>query len=153
MKNRLKTVLLLGALSGMLVGLGAALGGGFLHASLAMAALLNLGAWFFSDRIVLAMSRARELPPDEALSRSREYLADQSGAGLSGDPEGLARALEKLQAGASRLPSHADPATASLFIVNPLAGRGGILSLFSTHPPLAERIRRLRAMTATYAHG
>jgi len=282
MKNRLKTVLLLGALSGMLVGLGAALGGGFLHASLVMAAVLNLGAWFFSDRIVLALSRARELPPDEApavhrivaelaqaagipkprvywtpdlqpnafatgrspekavvavtagilrilderelravlaheishvrnrdvlvssiaatlaaavtwlahmagwfggsrddehgaspaqalllaltapiaavllqlgISRSREYLADQSGAGLSGDPEGLARALEKLHAGASRLPSHADPATASLFIVNPLAGTGGVLSLFSTHPPLAERIRRLRAMTATYAHG
>jgi len=282
MKNRLKTVLLLGALSGMLVGLGAALGGGFLHASLVMAAVLNLGAWFFSDRIVLALSRARELPPDEApavhrivaelaqaagipkprvywtpdlqpnafatgrspekavvavtagilrilderelravlaheishvrnrdvlvssiaatlaaavtwlahmagwfggsrddehgaspaqalllaltapiaavllqlgISRSREYLADQSGAGLSGDPEGLARALEKLHAGASRLPSQADPATASLFIVNPLAGTGGVLSLFSTHPPLAERIRRLRAMTATYAHG
>jgi heat shock protein HtpX len=282
MKNRLKTVLLLGALSGMLIGLGAALGGGFLHASLVMAALLNLGAWFFSDRIVLALSRARELPPEEApgvhrivaelaqaagipkprvywtpdlqpnafatgrspekavvavtagilgmlderelravlaheishvrnrdvlvssiaatlaaavtwlahlagwfggsrddehgaspaqalllaltapiaavllqlgISRSREYLADQSGAGLSGDPEGLARALEKLQAGASRLPSHADPATASLFIVNPLSGTGRILSLFSTHPPMAERVRRLRSMAAGHAHG
>jgi heat shock protein HtpX len=66
MKNRLKTVLLLGALTGILVGIGAALGGGFLHASVALAALLNLGAWFFSDRIVLALSHARELPPDEA---------------------------------------------------------------------------------------
>jgi heat shock protein HtpX len=87
------------------------------------------------------------------ISRSREYLADQSGAGLSGDPEGLARALEKLHAGASRLPAHADPATASLFIVNPLAGRGGILSLFSTHPPIAERVRRLRQMELGHAHG
>jgi len=282
MKNRLKTVLLLGALTGILVGIGAALGSGFLHASVALAALLNLGAWFFSDRIVLALSHARELPPDEAprlhamvaelahqaaipkprvywtpdlqpnafatgrsptnavvavtagilrllderelravlaheishvrnrdvlvssiaatlaaavtwlahlagwfggsrddehgasplqtlllaltapiaatllqlgISRSREYLADQSGAGLSGDPEGLARALEKLHAGASRLPAHADPATASLFIVNPLAGRGGILSLFSTHPPIGERVRRLRQMELGHAHG
>jgi heat shock protein HtpX len=282
MKNRLKTLLLLGALSGVLIALGGALGGGFLHASLVMAALLNLGAWFFSDRIVLATSRARELAPEEApgvhrmvaelaqaagipkprvywmpdpqpnafatgrspeksvvavtagilrmlderelravlaheishvrnrdvlvssiaatlaaavtwlahlagwfgssrhdehgaspaqalllaltapiaavllqlgISRSREYLADQSGAGLSGDPEALASALEKLEAGAARLRSHADPATASLFIVNPFAGAGGVLSLFSTHPPIAERVRRLRAMALGHAHG
>jgi heat shock protein HtpX len=282
MKNRVKTLLLLGALSGILIGLGGALGGGFLHASLVIAALLNLGAWFFSDRIVLAMSHARELAPEEApfvhrivtelaqaagipkpriswipdpqpnafatgrspqkavvavtagilrtlderelravlaheishvrnrdvlvssiaatlaaavtwlahfagwfggsrddehgaspaqalllaltapiaavllqlgISRSREYLADQSGAGLSGDPEALASALEKLQTGATRLASHSEPATASLYIVNPFAGAGGVLSLFSTHPPIAERVRRLRAMVLAHAHG
>jgi heat shock protein HtpX len=280
MKNRLKTVLLLGILSGMLVALGAALGGNFLHGSIVLAALLNLGAWFFSDRLVLAMSRARELREDQApglhamvaelaqeagipkpriyfmedlqpnafatgrspqkgvvavtagilrilderelravlshelshiknrdvlvssiaatlaaaitwlahlagwfggrddregaspvqtlllaltaplaamllqlgISRSREYLADQSGARLSHDPEALASALEKLHAGARRLPAQVEPAVASLFIVNPLAGTGGLLSLFSTHPPMHERVRRLRAMAGA-AHG
>jgi heat shock protein HtpX len=63
------------------------------------------------------------------------------------------KTLEKLEAGAARLRSHADPATASLFIVNPFAGAGGVLSLFSTHPPIAERVRRLRAMALGHAHG
>jgi len=81
-----------------------------------------------------------------AVSRSREYLADTTGAKVAGSPEGLARALEKLGAASGRLPMHdANPATAHMFIVNPLAG-GGMLSLFSTHPPLAERISRLRRM-------
>jgi len=81
-----------------------------------------------------------------AVSRSREYLADTTGAKVAGSPEGLARALEKLGAASGRLPMHdANPATAHMFIVNPLAG-GGMLSLFSTHPPLAERIARLRRM-------
>ncbi len=85
------------------------------------------------------------------VSRSREYLADQTGARIAGDPEGLARALEKLDRAAAIVPSQASPATASLFIVNPLAGAGGVMQLFSTHPPIRERIRRLREMTA--AHG
>lgn len=83
------------------------------------------------------------------ISRSREYLADEAGARISGDPEGLASALEKLARNAERVPGEAEPATASLFIVNPLAGAGGLLKLFSTHPPVEERVRRLRAM----AHG
>jgi heat shock protein HtpX len=81
-----------------------------------------------------------------AISRSREHGADERGAHLTGDPEGLARALEKLHVGAARIPAHVEPATASLFIVNPLYGQRGLMSLFSTHPPAEERIRRLRAM-------
>ncbi|HTO75821.1 MAG TPA: zinc metalloprotease HtpX [Thermoanaerobaculia bacterium] len=81
-----------------------------------------------------------------AVSRSREYEADASGARLVGDPRPLASALEKLEVGAQRIPlASADPTTAHLFIVNPLRG-GGLASLFSTHPPIAERIRRLLAM-------
>lgn len=83
------------------------------------------------------------------ISRSREFLADQTGAEMSGDPEALARALEKLQRGALRIaPEHARPATASLFIINPFsAGMGKkVFELFSTHPNTDERVRRLRAM-------
>ena len=64
---------------------------------------------------------------------------------LVGDPEGLASALEKLDRGVQRFPYDRAPATAHLFIVNPLSGRG-VMRLFSTHPPLEERIRRLRSM-------
>jgi heat shock protein HtpX len=85
------------------------------------------------------------------ISRSREYLADETAARLTGEPGGLASALEKLQLGAERIPSHAEPATASLFIVSPLAGRGSLVSLFSTHPPMEERIARLRGMTGRVA--
>lgn len=81
------------------------------------------------------------------ISRSREYLADQTGAALSADPEALASALDKLERAAQMVPpATAVPATASLFIVNPFAGARGLANLFSTHPPMRERIRRLRAM-------
>lgn len=80
-----------------------------------------------------------------AISRSREYLADATGATFAGDPEGLANALEKLGAYSRRLPMDANPSTAHMFIVNPLSGRG-VMTLFSTHPPLEERIARLRKM-------
>ncbi len=78
-----------------------------------------------------------------AISRSREYLADATGASFVGNPEGLARALEKLGAYSKRLPMNANPSTAHMFIVNPLSGKS-LMSLFSTHPPLEERIARLR---------
>ncbi len=78
-----------------------------------------------------------------AISRSREYLADATGAGFAGNPEGLARALEKLGAYSKQQPMDANPSTAHMFIVNPLSGRR-LMSLFSTHPPLEERIARLR---------
>jgi heat shock protein HtpX len=80
-----------------------------------------------------------------AVSRSREYLADEAGAHLSHNPESLARALEKLSLGVERAPMDASPATAHMFIVNPLTGRS-LMNLFSTHPPIEERIARLRAM-------
>lgn len=81
-----------------------------------------------------------------AISRSREYLADSTGAQLAGNPEGLARALEKLEAGAHRVPMEVSPAASHLFIVNPLSGQA-LLHLFSTHPPIAERVRRLRQLS------
>lgn len=283
MWNQLKTVLLLGALSAVLVGIGGALGQGYLYLFLGLAIALNVGTYFFSDRLVLRMHRARELSEAEAprlhamvaelagrtgipkprvyyvadpqpnafatgrnpahgvvavtdgilqllterelrgvlahelghiknrdilvstvaatiaaavtyiahavqfaaifgfggqddeegpsplaalalaivapiaatlvqlgISRAREYLADQQGAEISGDPEALASALEKLGRASGRIPSaHAEPSTASLMIANPLSGRGGVMHLFSTHPPMEERIRRLRAA----AHG
>jgi len=80
-----------------------------------------------------------------AISRTREYAADASGAQTSGDPLGLASALSKLGRAAERIPLDASPQTSHLFIVNPLSGRS-LMQLFSTHPPLEDRIERLRAM-------
>jgi heat shock protein HtpX len=80
-----------------------------------------------------------------AVSRAREYGADDSGARLCGNPEALASALEKLAIQSGRIPLAASPQSAHLFIVNPLSGRS-FANLFSTHPPIEERIRRLRTM-------
>ena len=80
-----------------------------------------------------------------AISRSREYQADASGAQLCHRASGLAEALQKLDIAKRQVPMDAAPATAHLFIVNPLTS-GGLASLFSTHPPIEERIARLRAM-------
>jgi heat shock protein HtpX len=81
-----------------------------------------------------------------AISRTREFGADETGARLTGNPEGLANALQKLEAAVRLRPmAGANPATAHLFIVNPLAG-GGFAKLFMTHPPAEERVRRLRSM-------
>jgi heat shock protein HtpX len=280
MKNQLKTILLLGTLSALLIAIGAYLGTSYLYGFAALALLLNFGSYFFSDRLVLAMHHAREVPYEQApglhqivegvareagipkprvfvipeaqpnafatgrnpahgvvavtegivgllderelravlghevghiknrdvlvatvaagiaaavtyiahaaqftaffggrgrdegggsllgnlllilvapiaaaliqlgISRSREYMADETGAHLTRDPEGLAHALEKMGAVAPRIPAEVEPATASLFIVNPLAGRQGLMALFSTHPPIEERVRRLLAMSA-----
>lgn len=80
-----------------------------------------------------------------AISRSREFLADSTGAKTVGNPLGLASALAKLARANEMVPMEARPETAHMFIVNPLSG-GSLLSLFSTHPPIEERIARLRAM-------
>jgi heat shock protein HtpX len=104
-------------------------GGGGLIGSLAMIILAPLAA------ALIQM----------AISRSREYQADASGAHISGNPLALASALRKLQTGSQRVPLDANPATAHMFIVNPLRG-GGIVNLFSTHPPLEDRIARLERM-------
>ena len=277
--NQLKTVLLLGLMSGLLIGIGSYLGRGYMPLFLIMAVLMNFVSYFWSDRIVLSVSGAREVSDAEAprlhaivhelalsagipkprvyitpenqpnafatgrdpkhgaiavtqgilqllderelrgvlahelghiknrdilvttiaamlgtaisyaahmvgwfgiggrgsddgegrnpfsallmiilaplaamliqmgISRSREYLADDSGAHLSGDPEALASALEKLQRGAQKIPANVEPATASLYIVNPFSGIGGMMSnLFSTHPPIEQRVARLRGM-------
>jgi heat shock protein HtpX len=78
-----------------------------------------------------------------AISRSREYEADATGAAVTGNPYALARALQKLDEYSKRIPMQASPSTAHLFIVAPLLGSGGFGSLFSTHPPMKERIQRL----------
>jgi heat shock protein HtpX len=77
-----------------------------------------------------------------AISRTREFHADATGARIAGNPYGLARALEKLGTATQRIPLDANPATSHMFIVNPLSGKS-LLTLFSTHPPLEERINRL----------
>lgn len=280
MKNQLKTIFLLGLLSAILIGFGGLLGPGYLYGFTVLALVLNLGAYFFSDRLVLRMSGAQEVTPEQApalhrlvdelarrarmpkprvciipeqhpnafatgrnpehgvvavtegimrllterelrgvlahelahiknrdilvstiaatiaaavgylanalsfaaffggshqedesegsaggglllalvtpflamlvqmgISRAREYMADEAGARISDDPEALASALAKLAQGAELMPMHSpQPATASLFIVNPLTGGGSLMNWLSTHPPMDERIRRLRAM-------
>ncbi len=81
-----------------------------------------------------------------AISRTREYEADKGGAAIAGNPYGLANALLKLERGAQEVPlQDAKPATAHMFIVNPLTG-GGLMRLFSTHPPIAERVKRLKEL-------
>ncbi|HJW32784.1 MAG TPA: zinc metalloprotease HtpX [Holophagaceae bacterium] len=85
-----------------------------------------------------------------ALSRSREYMADAFAAEITGRPDQLASALERLEAYNQRIPMHhAEPATANMMIVNPLHG-GGLMSLFSTHPPIQARIERLRRMAVSF---
>jgi len=82
-----------------------------------------------------------------AISRSREYLADERGAQLCGNPLALASALRKIEAWSRQIPMHAgSPATAHMFIINPFSG-GGLVRLFSTHPSTEERIARLEAMS------
>jgi heat shock protein HtpX len=80
-----------------------------------------------------------------AISRQREYLADATGASFIGNPDPLADALETLEKGAAMIPMAVNPSSEPLYIVNPLR-KEGIQGLFSTHPPLAERVRRLRAL-------
>jgi heat shock protein HtpX len=80
-----------------------------------------------------------------AISRSREYLADAGGAKISGKPYALANALEKLTRASQAIPLQANPSSAHMFIVNPLTGRS-LMNLFSTHPPVEERIARLKSM-------
>lgn len=81
-----------------------------------------------------------------AISRTREYKADAGGARLVGNPRHLANALRKLHMASKQIPMHANPATSHMFIVNPFSG-GGLFKLFSTHPPIEERIARLESMS------
>lgn len=276
MKNQLKTLALFGGLTALLVGLGAAIGPAYMYGALLLSLLMNAGAYFFSDQIVLRMNGARVVDRADApelyglveelagraglpvpkvaiiddpapnafatgrspergvvavttgimgilsrrelrgviahelahiqnrdillqsvaaviasgvsgianmlmffpllgggddedapnplaalalavvapiaatliqfgISRSREYLADETGARISGDPEALASALLKLERGHAGLPPEGQPATASLYIVNPLAGVD-VARWFSTHPAIEDRVTRLRAL-------
>jgi len=84
-----------------------------------------------------------------AISRSREFSADAAGAHISGNPLSLARALQKLELGSQQIPMAANAATAHMFIVYPLTG-GGMMSLFSTHPPIPERVHRLEDISRNH---
>jgi Heat shock protein. Metallo peptidase. MEROPS family M48B len=82
-----------------------------------------------------------------AISRSREFMADETGAMIIRNPLALASALEKLEAWNRSYPMNVNPAQAQMYIVNPLSGKS-LLKLFSTHPPIEERVARLRALAA-----
>jgi heat shock protein HtpX len=106
----------------------------------------NGGSNIFSVIIFSVIAAFAALLIQLAISRSREYLADDGGAQLSGNPLSLAGALKKLHTGVARNPmNNANPSTAPLFIVNPFSAKG-VMSLFSTHPPMEERIKRLEDM-------
>lgn len=104
-------------------------GGGGLVGSLVMAIIFPIAA------MIIQM----------AISRSREYMADATGSQIAGSPDGLSNALLKLESAAHRVPMNVSPATSHLFIINPLSG-ASLARLFSTHPPIEERVQRLRGM-------
>jgi heat shock protein HtpX len=131
---------------GMLASFGGLFGGGRDENGRPMVSpIVAIGAMFLAP---LAASLVQM-----AISRSREYEADKAGAEISGNPLWLASALQRLHEGTQAIPNataEANPATAHLYIDNPLSA-GGLRSLFSTHPPMEERIARLRAMAGQYA--
>ena len=98
----------------------------------------------FADIAMLILAPIAAVLVQLAISRSREFAADASAAGFTGRPLSLANALAKLERGVERIPmTNASPASAHMFIVNPLRG-GGVMKLFATHPPMQERIDRLQ---------
>ena len=105
----------------------------------------NNGGGIFGLLLTAILAPIAALLIQMAISRSREFKADETAAVLAGSPHGLAGALHKLGLASQRIPLQAKPQTAHMFIVNPLSGKS-LAGLFSTHPPLEERIRRLTAM-------
>lgn len=105
----------------------------------------------FADLLLILLAPIAATLVQLAISRSREYGADATGAQIIGNPDALASALEKLEMASSARPLPVNPAVAHMFIVNPLKG-SNLSGLFSTHPPLEERIRRLRAMHPARAY-
>jgi len=105
---------------------------------------------FVGSLLMLILAPIAAMLIQMAISRVREYSADRDGARICGSPRSLASALQKLQHGAEAVPMDADPSTAHMFIVSPFAGLGGGLkSLFSTHPPTEERVKRLLELERT----
>ena len=107
------------------------------------------GGGIFGTILMAILAPIAAMLVQMAISRSREFGADAGGASISGNPLSLANALQKLEMGNQQIPMHANAATAHMFIVNPLTG-GGLMSLFSTHPPMAERVARLQEMSRTH---
>jgi heat shock protein HtpX len=126
---------------------------GSVAAAVAMAIMFGtrMAFWFgdednvFAGLLMVILAPIAAMLIQMAISRSREFGADQGGAEILGDGEPLARALEKIDAYAHRVPMNVNPAEASNYIINPLAGsKVAFKSWFSTHPPTEERVRRLR---------
>jgi len=120
--------------------------------------IARMGFWFGGDRrrgggigaiLMLVLAPVAALLLQLGISRQREYQADASGAKMVGHPYGLISALEKLGAYNKKIPMDVPPSTSALMIVQPLTAGGLFSSLFSTHPPLADRIAELRNMTVT----
>ncbi len=103
------------------------------------------GGGFIGGLLMMILAPLAAMVIQMAISRSREYIADQTGAQICDHPLWLAGALNKLAHGVERVPMQADQATAHMFIVQPFLG-GGLSKLFSTHPPIEERIERLQEM-------
>lgn len=157
MTSRIQTMLLLGALSALLIGCGGRMGSGYLHGFTALALLVNLGVFLYSNRLVLAASRARELPQERLQACISWWTSSRSRAGI---PEAAplphrrcprqrlcdGAELEKLELAGERLPGEAEPATASLDIVNPLLVGSAWSCWFSTYTATRERVRRLRGI-------
>jgi len=107
------------------------------------------GGGFFGMILMAILAPIAAMLVQMAISRSREFGADAGGASICGNPLSLANALQKLEMANQQIPLEANAATAHMFIVNPLTG-GGLMSLFSTHPPMPERIARLQEMSRTH---
>jgi Zn-dependent protease with chaperone function len=120
--TRLRTWLFVAGLTGLLIAAGALVGGAFLYVFVALAVLMNLVGYWFSDRIALAASRARGCSAAAGRWRTRS---------------------NRWSGGTQAEPMAVNPAFASLYVANPLP-RAGVATLFSTHPPIDERVRRLR---------
>jgi heat shock protein HtpX len=101
----------------------------------------------FGSLLMLILAPLAAMMIQMAISRSREFVADRDGARIAGSPVALANALRRLHDGTAQIPMDANPSTAHMFIVTPFAGRmKGVRNLFSTHPPMEERIKRLMAL-------
>lgn len=148
--NQIRTVILLGLLTGLLLWVGGLVGGPTgLTFALVFAIVMNFGAYWFSDKLVLAiLTPLLAMIIQMAISRSREFIADESAAKTIHSGLGLASALEKLETSTKRVslrPTSTTQTTAHLFITNPFRGKG-FFHLFTTHPPIKERVKRLRLM-------
>ena len=100
----------------------------------------------FAALIIMIVAPLAAMIVQMAISRSREFAADEGGARIAGNPRWLASALRKLEMASRSIPLNANPATSHMFIVNPLTGKS-LMKLFSTHPPIEERIARLESMS------
>jgi heat shock protein HtpX len=109
------------------------------------------GGGIFGTLLMAILAPIAAMLIQMAVSRSREFGADAGGAHICGNPLSLANALQKLELGNQSIPMNANSATAHMFIVSPLTG-GGVMSLFSTHPPMAERVARLQEMSRTHSY-